>query len=301
MDKKLAFVFSGGGSRGALQVGALRALLEHGLQPDLLVGTSIGAVNAAFLAVNGFSQPSLVRLTESWRQTAELGLLPSNYVWLTVRAMFRRSSQDPSRRIRDFFISGGVTPEMHFADLPHAQLIIVSSDLNTGQPVMHGLQLEDKVLDALLLSTALPPWVMPVRKQGRYLMDGAVVSNLPIEPALRMGATMIVALDLLDPPQISERAEGFTGFLGKLSTAVEKRQAELELELAEACRVPTLHLELFSKPAVPFWDFKHTEELIEQGYEIACRVLAEQSPVAQKLLPKLQQNFRKHFPLKLRK
>jgi predicted acylesterase/phospholipase RssA len=59
MDKKLAFVLSGGGARGALQVGALYALLEYGLQPDLLVGVSIGAANATYLAMNGFSKESL--------------------------------------------------------------------------------------------------------------------------------------------------------------------------------------------------------------------------------------------------
>ncbi len=301
MSYKLAFVFSGGGSRGALQAGALRALHEHGFQPDLLVGTSIGSVNAAFLAVNGFSQPSLRRLDVSWRQAAELDLLPANYIWLTVRAMLNRSSQDPSRRIREFFISQGVTPELRFADLPYGQLIIVSSDLNTGQPVLHGQEPDEMVLDALLLSTALPPWVMPVRRQGRYLMDGAVVSYLPIEPALRMGATEIVALDLLDQRVALGGGEGFTGFLGKLSTAVEKRQFNLEKELAEAKGVPILHVPLISEQAVPIWDFRHAEELIEQGYEITRQILAEQNRGARQLLPKFQQNIRKFLPRGLRK
>ena len=55
MKKKLAFVLGGGAARGALQAGALRALLEAGYQPDLVTATSIGAANGAFLAVNGFS------------------------------------------------------------------------------------------------------------------------------------------------------------------------------------------------------------------------------------------------------
>ena len=62
MDKKLAFVLSGGGARGALQVGAMYALLECGLQPDLFIGASIGAANATFLALNGFSKESLDKL-----------------------------------------------------------------------------------------------------------------------------------------------------------------------------------------------------------------------------------------------
>ena len=55
MKKNLAFVLSGGGSRGAMQAGALRALVEGGYTPDMVCGTSIGAINGAFLAVHGFN------------------------------------------------------------------------------------------------------------------------------------------------------------------------------------------------------------------------------------------------------
>ena len=275
MKRNLAFVLSGGGSRGAMQVGALRALLEAGLHPDLLVGTSIGSGNAAFLALHGFSKESLDRLTAVWREIAELDLLPANYLWLTMRAMFRRSSNDPSHRLKDFFINQGLTSELCFSDLGSPRLVIVSSDLNSGKPVLHGDRPDEKVLDALLLSTALPPWFMPVTKDDRYEMDGGVVSNLPVEPALRSGATHIVALDLMDTRDISGSANRFTGFLTKLSMAVEKRQADLELELAKARRIPTLYVALVGPDPIPLWDFHHTREMIDQGYEITRRAIAE--------------------------
>jgi NTE family protein len=217
MDKTLAFVFSGGGSRGALQVGALHALLGRGLRPDLLVGTSIGSVNAAYLALHGFSKESLEGLAEAWRQVANQDLLPANYVWLAVRAMFGRSRKDPAQHIKEFFVMNGITPDLQFAALSKPRLVIVSSDLNTGQPVLHGLEPEDAVLEALLLSTALPPWVMPVKRQGRYEMDGGLVSNLPIEPALKAGATRIIALDLIDTRE-PLGANRLTGILGKVLT-----------------------------------------------------------------------------------
>jgi NTE family protein len=67
MTKKcLAFVLGGGGARGALQVGALRALLESGLRPDLLVGTSIGAVNAVVLALSGLDLAGVEALDRRW-------------------------------------------------------------------------------------------------------------------------------------------------------------------------------------------------------------------------------------------
>ena len=276
MPENLAFVLSGGGSRGALQVGALYALLEQGLQPDLVIGASIGAVNATFLAINGFSRPSLDQLASAWRNADTGDMFPANYLWLTMRAMFGRSSRDPSRRLEQFFISHGITPELQFAHLAQSRLIIVSADLNTGQPILHGETPEDKILDALLLSTALPPWFMPVRKQERYLMDGGLVSNLPVEPALKMGAKQIVALDLTDSREVLGQGDRVRLFFDRLIYSVEKRQLDLELQLAEARGIPLLYLDLTGETPIPIWDFQHTDALITQGYDLARRVIADQ-------------------------
>jgi len=276
MDKKLAFALSGGGSRGALQVGAMYALLEYGLQPDLLIGVSIGAANASFIALNGFSRDSLDRLAAIWREAVSSELLPANYVWLTVRAMFGRSSRDPSRHLRDFLITSGITPELCFADIKQPQLILVSSDLNTAKPVLHGELPEDKVLDALLLSTALPPWFLPERKQGRYLMDGGFVSQLPVESALKTGATKIVALDLIDSREMANVGDGVRGFMDRMIFSVETRQKDLELELAKARGVPLLYLGLAGETQIQIWDFHHTDELIAKGHEIARRIIEDQ-------------------------
>jgi len=278
MEKKLAFALSGGGSRGALQIGALYALLECGLQPDFVIGASIGAVNATFLALNGYTKESLDRLASAWRAANATELMPANYIWLTVRAMFNRSSNDPSLRLRDFFIAQGLTPELSFEDVSQPRLVIVSADLNSGQPILHGDQSEDKVLEALLLSTALPPWFMPVRKQERYLMDGGVVSNLPIEPALKLGASEIVALDLMDARELLGVGDGVRGFLDRLIFSVERRQVDLELALAEARGIPILYLGLTGEITVPIWDFTRTDSLIDQGYEIARRIIEGQRP-----------------------
>jgi len=216
MEKKLAFVLSGGGARGALQVGALYALLEYGLQPDLVIGVSIGAANAAHLAVNGFSKEGLDKLVSVWHHAKASDLLPTNYIWLTVRAMFGRSSSDPSRHLKEFLVANGLHPDLCFADIIKPQLILVSSDLNTGKPILHGEQKDDKILDALLLSTALPPWFMPDRKQERYLLDGGFVSQLPIESALKTGATEIVALDLIDSREMNNIGYGVRGFVYRM-------------------------------------------------------------------------------------
>lgn len=275
VSKSWAFVLGGGGARGALQAGALRALFECGYMPEMLVGTSAGAINATFISLYGSSLETVGRLETAWRQAAELDLLPANYVWSTLRSMLRPSKPSPAHRIRDFFLTNGISPDVRFSDIQGPKLFIVSSDLNTGKPVLHGTDPSDSILDALLVSTALPPWAMPVRRQDRYLMDGGVVSSLPIEPAVAASAKQILALDLSDPRDAHGPANGFGVFLNKLTYAIEQRQIDLELELAKARGVPVFHIRLMGSQVVPLWDFHHTDELIVRGYEITQQALTE--------------------------
>jgi NTE family protein len=167
-----AFVLGGGGARGALQVGALRALFEAGLQPDLLVGTSIGAANAAFLAIRGTTVDALAGLEDAWRVAADADLLPANYLWLTVRSLFNRPGFDSQQRIRDYFVGQGLSSDLRFGDLNGPPLILVAADLKGGCAVLYGLDPNESVLDGVLASTAIPPWVRPVARGSRRLMDG---------------------------------------------------------------------------------------------------------------------------------
>lgn len=264
--RKLAFVFGGGGARGALQAGALRALLEAGIRPDLLVGTSIGAVNAVFLAMRGFTSQALDQLNAAWFAAAKADLFPANATWLTLRVFYNRIHARPYQRLKEFFISQGITPDLRFADLPYFPVIAVSTDLNHHQPVYYGSDPKQFVLDGLLASTALPPWIHPLETNGRFLMDGGAVSNLPIAPAIAHSATEVIALELSDPDEIDPRAHGFGPFITKYLAIVEARQISLELELARAKNVP-VHMVYFKTDSpVPPWDFSRTSSLLEDGY-----------------------------------
>jgi NTE family protein len=275
MSERTAFVFGGGGSRGALQVGAVKALLEAGIRPDLLVGTSIGSVNAAYLALHGLDLPGVEKLVAAWREAAHANLLPSNYLWLTVRALFNRPVVEPVHRMREFYIKHGMSPDLRFGDLQTVRLIIVAADLNTGAPVLFGMDPDESVLDGLVASTALPPWVQPLQMRDRLLMDGGVVSNLPIEPALMMGVRKIIAMNLMDFRDVIVETDGFAPFLAKLFHIIEQRQLALETALAQAKGVQVYRLDLLNESHVPLWQFEHAEEMIAVGYETACRELAE--------------------------
>ncbi|MBN1137851.1 MAG: patatin-like phospholipase family protein [Anaerolineae bacterium] len=271
---KLAFVLGGGGARGALQIGALRALLEAGIQPDMLVGTSAGAINAVYLATHGLTPQGLDSLAEAWCEAAAAELMPPHYLWLTIRALFNRPSSQIEHRFRDFFVAHGLDPELRFGQLAGPRLVLVSADLKAACPVLYGTDPEQFVLEGLLASTALPPWIRPIDRDGHLLIDGGAVSNLPIEPALAQGATRIVALDLFDPRPMELEGDGFGPFLGRLLVTVEGRQIELELALARARGVDIHYLALQPEQPVQIWDFGHTEALIDEGYRIARRELA---------------------------
>ncbi|CAG0983684.1 hypothetical protein ANAEL_01890 [Anaerolineales bacterium] len=273
MKKCLAFVLGGGGARGALQVGALRALIEAGRRPDLLVGTSVGAMNAACLALNGVNQAGLATLEQAWQYAAQNCLLKPNQSWLTLRAMINQPDGHTITSLRAFFLAFGVTPNLCFGDIPNIRLALVAADLNTGCPVIYGTDLDHKVLDGLLASTALPPWVMPLEKDEKYLIDGGALSNLPVEPALRLGATEIIALDLADRACVPETGRPFNRFFDKLSYAICQRQSELEIALARSQGVPVHYIMLRSARAIPIWDFSGYQELIACGYEIALQEL----------------------------
>ena len=273
--KCLAFVLGGGGARGAFQVGALQALLEAGIQPDLLVGTSIGAANAAFIAIKGFTPEGIAALRETWKSAASADLLPSNYLAYTMHSLFGRQRINPAHRMRDFFVANGLSPDLRFADLRPIRLIVVSADLNSGSPVLHGDQLDESVLEGVLASTALPPWVTPIKHEKRFMVDGGFLSNLPLEPAISAGATKIIALDLSRPDEIDPVAVGFGPFLEKMIAAIHVRQVKLELALARERGIPTLHIQLEWPSAVPVWDFTHTEKLMELGYTKTAKMLKE--------------------------
>lgn len=281
MNKRvLTFVLGGGGARGALQVGALRALLEAGLQPDLLVGTSIGACNAAYLALHGVNSSGLDALGRVWRDAAGAGLLPPNYWWATLRSLVRPPvNTQVEGRLHAFYQSHGIRPGLRFSGVQGVRLLIVSADLNSGQTVVHGASPDESVYEAVLASTALPPWIRPVRREGRMLIDGGFLSNLPIEAAVTHGATEIVALDLSDPcPTLSAAATGLRPGMAKLAASVQQRQVDLELRLAAAHNVPVQKIDLYLAPPLPVWNFARTEELMAAGYEMARAALANRAP-----------------------
>ncbi len=288
MKKCLAFVLGGGGARGALQVGALRALFEAGLKPDLLVGTSIGAINATGLALWGVDLAGVETLEHAYQRMQDSKLLDPRlfeFAWNTVSG---RPNHRGTRSAREMLSAEGITPELRFGHIQNIRLAVVAADLLAGTPIIYGADQAQSVMEGVLASFAIPPWFAAIEKDGQYIIDGGALSNLPIEPAIRMGATDIVALDLLDPGVNTDANNAMGPLLAKLSFAMTQRQVGLEMELASARGVSVRYVSLRSTPPVPIWDFTTHRDLFKIGYETMRDEMARWPQKSQLAMPFLR-------------
>jgi NTE family protein len=267
MKKCLAFVLGGGGARGAMQVGALRALLEAGLKPDLLVGTSIGAINATGLAVWGVNQAGLEKLEHAYQLMEDSKLMDPRLLQFAWNAVSKRQDYRSRHSAQEILIAAGITPEFRFGQIQNVRLATVAADLDAGEPTVYGLDPEHSVLEGVMASFTIPPWFAPIEKEGQYIIDGGALSNVPIQPALTLGATEIIALDLQDPDSYTDLSKTTGPLLPKLISAIFQRQLRLEMELAAARRVSVRLVSLRSTPSVAVWDFTTHRELFKIGYE----------------------------------
>jgi NTE family protein len=267
MKKCLAFVLGGGGARGAMHVGALRALFEAGLKPDLLVGTSIGAINATALALWGVDLAGIEALERAYQRMQDSKLLDPRLLQFAWNAVSRSQNHRGSRYAREFLIAEGILPDLRFGQIRDVRLATVAADLHTGGTVIYGWDPEQSVMEGVLASIAIPPWFAPIESDGQYIVDGGALSNLPIEPAIRLGATEIIALDLHDPDAYGDMSKTIDPIVTKLVSAVTRRQLGLEMELASARGVSVQYVSLRSTPPVPLWDFKTHRDLFKIGYE----------------------------------
>jgi NTE family protein len=281
MEPCLALALGGGGARGAFQVGAMRALYEAGARPDLLVGSSIGAVNAAAVALWGFGEAGFDRLEQAYQQAAETDLLDLNVSRLAFQALTGRFTFDSGRRAADFLVAAGITPDLTYGQLTGPRLGLVGADLEVGCTVLYGGDPNATILDGVMAAMAIPPWFAPIEKEGHFIMDGGALSNLPIEPALSLGATRIIALDLEDPNSFPGGDYPLAHFLGRLVFAVQRRAVYLEEALAAERGVPVHRLALRSPAATPVWDFSDYRSLIHSGYEQTVAWLARGESVGQ--------------------
>jgi NTE family protein len=183
-----AFVLSGGASLGAIQVGMLRALYERDVAPDLIVGTSAGALNGAYIASRPQTVHTADKLGEVWRGLRRGNAFPLNPVTGLLGFLGLRDHLVPASGLERLIDRH--TEYERLEDFP-IPLHVVAVDVITGEE----LRLSSGSLrDAILASAAIPGVLEPVAWGDRVLMDGGVANNTPISHAIELGATRIYVL-----------------------------------------------------------------------------------------------------------
>ncbi|MDP3937442.1 MAG: patatin-like phospholipase family protein [Deltaproteobacteria bacterium] len=184
---KTAFVLAGGGSLGAVHVGMLKALVARGIAPDLVVGSSVGAINAAYFA-GAPNRDGVTGLDRIWRRLHRRDVFPV----APLGGLFGLFSK------RDYLVDPTGLRKLLERHLPYGLLEeaqvpchVIATEVLGGSEVRLS---SGPVVDALLASAAIPAVFPPVRLDGRYLVDGGIASNTPVSAAVEAGARRVIVL-----------------------------------------------------------------------------------------------------------
>jgi NTE family protein len=266
---KIAVVLSGGGNRGAAQVGMLRALVEAGVRPDVVLGTSVGSLNGAALARDptpagiddleavwlGLSRERLFgdgRLTRAWRLASR-----ASHIW---------SNEGLAEAIDTFGVA-------EFSELA-VPLRVIATDLISGEEAVFAA---GPLKPALLASCGLPGLYAPIEHDGRMLVDGGVINNVPVSHALAGPDTRVYVCDTSADLEVKAPRSAIEVILRSFAIARQGRARRDEQRYEADPRVTFLPRVLDRRR--PF-DFSGAEALIDAGYSAAREFLATLPPVA---------------------
>lgn len=261
---RTAFVLSGGGSLGAVQVGMLQALFASRIQPDMLIGTSVGAVNAAWIAGRP-DQDGAAELGEIWLGMRRQDVFPLSPL-TSARGLLGRTNH----LISSDSLEGILARHVPFERIEHATvpLHIVATELKSGRAALLS---SGPVIPALLASTAIPGIFPPISIGHREYVDGGVANHTPVTIAIELGATRVFVLPVGYPWLNHEPTNALGMALHALARIVEQKldadvathRGAADIDVLPACDLVDV------SPA----DFSHTKELIDWGYRQTRRYL----------------------------
>jgi len=262
---RTALVLSGGGTRGAVQIGMLQVLTEHGFVPDRIYGSSVGAVNGAAFAGDP-TREGVQRMTEIWQSLTRDIVYPQGRLhgpWLYLQ---QRDSVFVNAGLRKVIEEGITFERLEDAVIP---VEVVATSLTDGRErwFTYG-----PAVEAVLASSAVPAIFPPVEIDEERFIDGGVVNNVPIRRAVDGGATRIVVL-LCSPPSFTPASprRPVEAMLNALLISIHARFARDMAQLPPGVEV--IVCSGSEEGARDFDDFSTTEALIAQGREEASEVI----------------------------
>jgi NTE family protein len=264
--RPVGFVLSGGGNLGALQIGMMRALLEHDIRPDLIVGCSVGAINGAGLA----EDPTLagaLRLERLWRDLDGKELMPAGWLPNTVAIARRGEAIHENHGLRRHLEQSLTARTFEELAVPFQ---CVATDLVGVREVWFR---SGPLIEPILASAALPAVYPAVEIDGVRYLDGGIVDDVPMSRAVELGARTLYVLQvgLFSRPRPEPKRP--------LDVAVQAywiaRHHRFKRELA--AMPPDIELHLLptgQTPSMRYNDFTRTSELISLAYEASSAYLA---------------------------
>jgi NTE family protein len=267
----IGFVLSGGASLGAIQAGMLKALYERGIAPELIVGTSAGAVNGAFIASRPPTLATAEELADVWRSLRTFEVFPPNPVTATLALLGRRDHLVPNVGIKALLAAYKQFDRMEDAPIPFH---VIATDVRSGRE----RRISSGDAEAAVLASAAIPGVFPsIHFEGVDLVDGGVANNTPISDAAELGADTIYVLptgiscDLPAPPRAA-----IPMLVHAITLLINQRLAQDLRRFKHRARLIVL------PPPCPLSvlpsDFGEAETLIAEGYRLAAAALDHPDP-----------------------
>ena len=263
--KKTVFVLSGGSGLGSVQVGMVKALFEEGIIPDFLVGTSVGAINTAFLGGNP-TLDGVYELERIWMSVRREDVFPVS-VFRTIINIFKK---------KNFLVSPKglrslLERNIHYNTLADARVpcLLIATDLLTGEQVV---LTSGNVIDAVLASTALPGIYPPVEMMGRFLVDGGLSGNTPLSVAAEYGAEEVFILSAGYPRTLDRMPSGLLDTFAHSLNILIDQQFLRDVEFYERDILIHIVPPVYSLGR-SFYDLSATAEYLSLAYESTRRWL----------------------------
>lgn len=261
-----AFVLGGGGVLGAAEVGMLKALFERGVRPDLVVGTSVGAINGALVAAD--PAPGAVdRLRGVWEELASRRIFAGSVLGRARTLVRTRTHLHPREPLRDLLTEH--LPVRTFAEL-HVPFQCVAASIERAAE--HWFS-EGALVEAVLASCAVPGLLPPVELDGEHYLDGGLVHSIPVGRAVALGADTIFVLHV---GRIDRPLRPPTGPWEVAQVAFEiARRHRFAADLATLPPGVTVHVLPSGDPAPPgaanlrYRDFSGVAARIDRAYRAA--------------------------------
>ena len=252
----------------------LQALYERGIAPDVLVGTSGGALNAAFVASRPQTTATSIELGRVWRNLQHKDVFPTSISAVVGGMSGRRDHLVPDRGLRQL-----IRRYIEFEDLADAPipLHVVAFDLTECRELLLS---DGPAVDSVLASGAIPGVFAPVAIGERRLIDGGVLNNTPISHAVELGAERIYVLPTLYPRRPLARVpkSALEAAIYGLALLLDSR---LESDIARCSQeVELIVLPAPNTTAVQPASFDHSVRLMNEALLAARRLLATQTPTS---------------------